>query len=116
MNSFPFQIVREINTKSLEVDNNETEEELLGCLDQRTEHNDDDDDVDPACKRCLVLEQKIFYYQKKISWLRKSKNELKDRLNKVNICSKVCFYKIYYYCVCYEVMFLFRTCKIAKDG
>ena len=83
MDSFPFQIVREINTKSLEVDNNEAEEELQGCLDQRTENNDDD--VDPACKRRLVLEQKILYYQKKISWLRKSKKELKDRMNKVNI-------------------------------
>ena len=74
MDSFPFQIVCKVNTKSLEVDDNEAEEELQGCLDQRTENNDDD--VDPACKRCLVLEQKILI-KKKISWLRKSKKELK---------------------------------------
>lgn len=78
---FPFQqIVREINAKSHADDNDETEEELQGSLDQRTENNDDDS----TCKRCPILEQKIIYYQKKISWLRKSKNELKDRLNKVN--------------------------------
>ena len=32
----------------------------------------------PVCTRCQVLKQKITFYQKKISWLRRSKSKLKD--------------------------------------
>ena len=38
----------------------------------------------PVCIRFPVLKQKITLYQKKISWLRRSKSKLKDMLRKVN--------------------------------
>ena len=31
-----------------------------------------------VCTRCPVLEKKIVFYQKKISWLRRSKSKLED--------------------------------------
>ena len=38
----------------------------------------------PVCTRCQVLKQKITFYQKKISWLRRSKSKLKGMSRKVN--------------------------------
>ena len=34
-----------------------------------------------VCTGCPVLEQKIVFYQKKISWLRGSKSKLEDSIN-----------------------------------
>ena len=38
----------------------------------------------PVCTRFPVLKQKITFYQKTISWLRRSKSKLKDMSRKVN--------------------------------
>ena len=39
---------------------------------------------DIVCTRCPVLEEKILFYLKKISWLRRSKSKLEDMSRKVN--------------------------------
>ena len=39
---------------------------------------------DSVCTRCPVLEKKIIFHQKKISWLRRSKSKLEDMTRKVN--------------------------------
>jgi len=43
-----------------------------------------------VCTRCPVLEKKSVFYQKKISWLRRSRRKLEDRSTKVNNYCNYC--------------------------
>ena len=50
-----------------------------------TEHTSDAEQNESTCSKCYALASRVIKLQKKISWLKKSKQKLNDSLNTVYI-------------------------------